>query len=236
MHQIGPSQIGIYAERVRPDPLHCEINAWHHILDLIYTESVRCNVFQNFIKVLSAPVGLENSNGAAEQQQISSHSNDIFPSLPDCFDITSFGDNAVLRRTTLENQANANLHLVLDSMAPCVSSDEEFYGCGLTILASKIEEHYSQVAKRLNNLPTRLIGSQAVSLARHGYRLVDSLEMLNESPALVHCRPNFAMTYQHWAETQQYIVSHRFQIHWTQAVAFHQCTDSKEVQACRTFH
>ena len=35
--------------------------------------------------------------------------------------------------------------------------------------------------KRLNRLPTRLIGSQTVSLARYGYRLVDCLSTENES-------------------------------------------------------
>ena len=33
IRQLGEPRIGIFAERVRPDPLHCEINAWQNILD-----------------------------------------------------------------------------------------------------------------------------------------------------------------------------------------------------------
>ena len=62
MRQVGEPRIGIFAERVRPDPLHCEVNAWQHLLDLIYSESICRNVFDKFIKITSAHVGLENRN------------------------------------------------------------------------------------------------------------------------------------------------------------------------------
>lgn len=49
-------------------------------------------------------------------------------------------------------------------------------GCGLAYLVPKIKEHYANENKRYNQLPTRLIGDQAISLARYGYRLVDGLD------------------------------------------------------------
>ena len=35
IRQLGKPRIGVFADRVKPDPLHCEINAWQHILDLL---------------------------------------------------------------------------------------------------------------------------------------------------------------------------------------------------------
>lgn len=62
MRQLATPRIGIFAERIRPHPLHCEINAWQHLLDLIYCKSVKRNLFHQFSKILSAPVGLESDN------------------------------------------------------------------------------------------------------------------------------------------------------------------------------
>ena len=56
-------------------------------------------------------------------------------------------------------------------------------GCGLGYLVSFIKEHYADENKRYNQLPTRLIGDQAISLGRYGYRLIDGLECADESPA-----------------------------------------------------
>ncbi len=56
--QLGKPRIGVFADRVKPDPLHCEINAWQHILDLLYSELVRRHAFEKFIATLSAPIGV----------------------------------------------------------------------------------------------------------------------------------------------------------------------------------
>ena len=48
-------------------------------------------------------------------------------------------------------------------------------GCG-----SMHKEHYDNEKTRYNQLPTRLIGDQAISLARYGYRLIDGLELLDD--------------------------------------------------------
>ena len=53
--QLGEPRIGVFADRLRPEPLHLEINNWQHVLDLIYKEAVRRGKFQNFIQVLKSP-------------------------------------------------------------------------------------------------------------------------------------------------------------------------------------
>ena len=55
------------------------------------------------------------------------------------------------------------------------------YGCGLSYLRSKLEEHHSDEGKRFNKLSIRLIGEQAIVLARHCYRLIDCLASDNET-------------------------------------------------------
>ena len=52
--QLGHPRIGIFADSLRPEPLHLEINNWQHVLDLIYKESVRRGKYQDFCKVLSS--------------------------------------------------------------------------------------------------------------------------------------------------------------------------------------
>ena len=47
--------------------------------------------------------------------------------------------------------------------------------CGLRYLASCVREHFNDESKLYNKLPVRLIGNQAIALARYGYRLVDIL-------------------------------------------------------------
>ena len=52
IRQLGPPRIGIFAERQRPEPMHCEINAWQQVLSIIYLESVQRDKFPDFIEVL----------------------------------------------------------------------------------------------------------------------------------------------------------------------------------------
>ena len=54
-------------------------------------------------------------------------------------------------------------------------------GCGLAFVARAVKEHYSDQSKRSNNLSIRLIGRQAIALAKYSYRLIDSLETENET-------------------------------------------------------
>lgn len=68
IRQLGPPRIGQFADRQRPEPLHCEINAWQQILSIIYLEFVRRDMFDVFVKVLSNPtMNPANANGTNEQ-------------------------------------------------------------------------------------------------------------------------------------------------------------------------
>ena len=57
LRQLGPPRIGIFAERQRPEPIHCEMNAWKQLLHVIYIEFVQRGMFDDFIDILGAPVG-----------------------------------------------------------------------------------------------------------------------------------------------------------------------------------
>lgn len=53
----------------------------------------------------------------------------------------------------------------------------------MSFVASKIREHHNDKDHRANNLSTRLIGEQAIALAKYSYRLIDALEITDESSA-----------------------------------------------------
>lgn len=57
----------------------------------------------------------------------------------------------------------------------------QVFGCGLSFLVPSVKEHFDDEKKRFNKIPTRLIGEQAIAIARYGYRLVDGLEFPDES-------------------------------------------------------
>lgn len=62
IRQLGEPRIGIFADRMKPDPLHLEINNWTHCLNVIYQEAVRRNKFREFSTILKAPVKCSNDN------------------------------------------------------------------------------------------------------------------------------------------------------------------------------
>ena len=64
-----------------------------------------------------------------------------------------------------------------------VSAEKNCFGCGLPYLAKKVKERFEDEKKCFNKLPVRLIGDQAITIARHSYRLVDSLKTSNETEA-----------------------------------------------------
>lgn len=120
LRQLGPPRIGVFAERIRPEPLHLEINNWTHVLNVIYKEAVRRGRFNEFLETLKAPV----------------------------------------------KQATENSRL----------------GCGLKFIAKSILEQYEKPNERFKKLDVRLIGAQAISLARYSFRLIDELKSPNENP------------------------------------------------------
>lgn len=74
-----------------------------------------------------------------------------------------------------------NENMQAASVTPDVSGRKP--GCGLSFVASKIREHHNDKDHRANNLSTRLIGEQAIALAKYSYRLIDALEITDESSA-----------------------------------------------------
>ncbi|XP_066914204.1 uncharacterized protein [Clytia hemisphaerica] len=116
--QTGEPRVGNLAERLRPEPLHLEINNWQHLLNLIYVESIRRDKFEIFCKVLESPVRCQENPG-----------------------------------------------------------------CGLKFVVKKIREHYAKEATRMNILEVRLIGAQAIALARHCHRVMDAI-YVDESEAV----------------------------------------------------
>lgn len=67
IRELGPPRIGQFSDRQRPEPLHCEINAWQQILSIIYLEFVKRDMFV-FVKVLINPIkNPAIANGTNEQ-------------------------------------------------------------------------------------------------------------------------------------------------------------------------
>ena len=54
--QLGEPRIGIFADRIRPEPLHLEINNWQHVLNIIYFEAVRRKRYKEFSNVVKSPI------------------------------------------------------------------------------------------------------------------------------------------------------------------------------------
>ena len=170
IRQLGSSRIGLFADRVKPDPLHCEINAWQHVLDLIYSESVRLCAFDKFIQMLSAPVGvrphvstplgtteIDETAGSAEYsfdrndnlERAGSESVSLSPEM-------SFQPGISLVEMS-KKAASANMSTMLETSTTSLSSSpSDIYGCGLSYLSTKVVEHYGDEKKRFNKLSVRL--------------------------------------------------------------------------------
>ena len=69
IRQLGPPRIGQFADKQRPEPLHCEISAWQQILSIIYLEFVKRGMFDVFIRVLGSPTTRPaDAQGAGDNQ------------------------------------------------------------------------------------------------------------------------------------------------------------------------
>ena len=55
LRQLGEPRIGEFADWIRPDSLHLEINNSTHCLNILYFEAVRRGCFAQFIKMLKSP-------------------------------------------------------------------------------------------------------------------------------------------------------------------------------------
>ena len=178
---------------MKPDPLHCEINAWQHILDLLYSESVRRHAFEKFIATLSAPIGVISTTNSSSHSSINcdvetlSEDATVPSEKPDHMGASCEGDSerkntslspGMIRQFSLremnKNTAAENMTAMLENAEFHLSDkNSDVNGCGLSYLSTKVQEHYEDESKHFNKLSVRLIGAQAIALARYCYRLVD---------------------------------------------------------------
>lgn len=170
LRQLGEPRIAEFANRQRPEPVHNEINAWQHILNLIYKEALQRNVIDLFLEILYSPVDT-TSNGQVK----------LSPTLLTTPHQEGVGER--VRQVDIVNrQARAfDEHMQEATAGSGVSARKP--ACGLSFVASKTREHYNDKDHRSNNLTARLIGEQAIALAIYSYRLVDALEIEGESGA-----------------------------------------------------
>ena len=172
IRQCGEPRIGFFAKRVKPEPVHCEINGWQHLTNLMYKEGLQRNMVSEFVKALAAPVG-----GAGCTPCEGSSQGILVKS--------SFLEAAIGERLRTVETINDTYKQFNDAMARfaktrSISQDAE--GCGLAFVAAKFKEHFENEKERYNVLSFRLIGAQAISLARYSYRVIDSLAKDDESP------------------------------------------------------
>lgn len=170
IRQVVYPRIGEFADRQRPEPVHSEINAWQHLLNVIYREALQRDLIEDFLEVLSSPLQVQDS--PRERKTASS----ILSSYPE-----GAGDR--VRQSELVREQHKVFQQAIGSTAASgsVRGNSDRKGCQLAFLSRKIREHYNDKDKRSNNIATRLIGEQAVSLARYSFRLIDALCMNDES-------------------------------------------------------
>lgn len=129
LRQLGEPRIGEFANRQRPEPVHNEINAWQHILNLIYKEALQRNVIDLFLEILSSPVDI-TSNGQVK----------LSPTLLTTPHQEGVGEK--VRQVDIVNrQARAFDEQMQEATAGSGVSGRK-PSCGLSFVASKIREHY----------------------------------------------------------------------------------------------
>lgn len=168
--QVEYPRIGEYADQQRPEPVHNEINAWQHLLNVIYKEALRRELTEDFLKVLSLPLKVSD-NDQARPVVAGTHSS--YPEVA--------GDRA--RKSELLKGRHEEFQEAIGRASGSyeVTGTTGRKGCQLAFLARQIREHYNDEEKRNNNISTRLIGEQAISLARYSFRLIDALATQDES-------------------------------------------------------
>ncbi|XP_078372353.1 uncharacterized protein LOC144656016 [Oculina patagonica] len=170
IRQLVYPRIGEYADRQRPEPVHNEINAWQHLLNVIYQEALRRGLTEDFLEVLSLPLQVSDNDQPRQ----------VIPTTPSIYP-EGTGDRA-RQSELLKGKHEAFQEAIGRATRDYqVAGNTGRKGCQLAFLARHIREHYNDKEKRSNNISTRLIGEQAISLARYSFRLIDALQMEGES-------------------------------------------------------
>lgn len=174
IQQLGLPRIGQFADRPRPEPMHCEINAWQHYIDLLFLEAVNRKKFDTFVSFLGAPVGKGDTETIEERHHQK-------PSVK-FSGIDSAGEIARHQDILQQSEESFKQHLEQTGIQDFRQAPGR-QGCGVRYLASRVRDHFTDESNRYNKLPVRRIGNQAIAMARYSYRLVDTLMSDDESEA-----------------------------------------------------
>ena len=156
LRQLGEPRIGEFANRQKPEQVHNEINAWQQIFKLIYKEALQRNVIDLFLEILSSPVDTTNNNRVR-----------LSPAL-----LTTPHEEGVGERVRQVDVVNREAKAIVEHVQEAAASSEvlgRLAGCGLSFVARKVREHYNDKDHKSNNLTVRLIGEQAMALAKYSY-------------------------------------------------------------------
>ena len=182
--------------------MHSEHNVWLNTLDIIYHEAMQRDFMNN---VLSCLASLQSESKQRPGNRLHSdnlpHLANINHAEILTFDPNQVVSQQLPAEETEENcsipSAGSNVGVggrsmiipnqnTTDGLLPCLgkiknvdnlSSKEVEVGAGLSPLAQTIREHFNKENTRHNKLSScyRLIGEQAISLARFSFRLLDAL-------------------------------------------------------------
>ena len=137
--------------------MHNEINAWRHIFNLIYKEALQRNVIDLFLEILRTPVGTTKL---------------ILTEFRVLTLLTTPHQEGIEERVRQVDVVNRKTKAFDKHMQEAAAASEVLgrkAGCGLSFVARKIREHYSDKDHKSNNLTARLIGQQAIALTKYSY-------------------------------------------------------------------
>ena len=127
------------------------------------------------LEILGAPVGKSKASDQSSEQAATDEALDSTAVTTPCSQI---GAGGRILGSEMAEKANERLAKHIESSCKKPTDTEvNKQGCGLAYLVPRIKEHYDNEKTRHNQLPTRLIGDQAISLARYGYRLIDGIRV-----------------------------------------------------------
>ena len=69
IRQVCYPGIGEFADHQRPEPVHNEINAWQHLLNVIYREALQRDLIENLLEILRSPLQVKDSHQEKENPE-----------------------------------------------------------------------------------------------------------------------------------------------------------------------
>ena len=178
--------------------MHTEHNVWLNMLDIVYHEAMQREAVQQFLSVLAGPQSESKLviNRNIHHRATSNYENTQDPiiQLEQSLEKPASVQNSVnssgtgsRSRDILNRDSSAGLKQCLTKIKEQGINQshekQEVLGVGLEQLAKKIREHFEKESTQHNKLNSccRLIGEQAISLARFSFRLIDSMAVEGET-------------------------------------------------------